>query len=53
MFVGGREDRAEKRGREGERKRENASCIYINSLLLRASHISDILARSACKLSEL
>lgn len=31
--------------REKERKRENASRIYINSLLLRASHISDILAQ--------
>lgn len=37
---GKREDR-----RETERKRENASRIYINSLLLRASHISDILAQ--------
>lgn len=35
----------EKTEREKERKRENASRIYINSLLLRASHISDILAR--------
>jgi len=38
---GKREDRR----REKERKRENASRIYINSLLLRASHISDILAQ--------
>lgn len=35
----------EKTEGEKERKRENASRIYINSLLLRASHISDILAQ--------